>query len=68
MWIARDKDGWLTIFEEELVKDKENGCWIPSAPGSKYENLCDVDFPEVTWENSPVRIKLVIDDEKVGSV
>ena len=59
-WIARDTDGWVTIFEEKPIRDKEIGCWNP-IPGSRHEELCYVDFPQVKWEDEP-KLLIVIEE------
>ena len=57
LWIARDKDGYLFLFDE---KPNRYEFWFDSKLGDSY-NLKDDFFPEVTFENSPkkVEIKLV---------
>lgn len=58
MWIARDKDGGLYLFEkmpvsfDNVVFSKTSGYWN-RLPG----NL----FPELTFTNSPKRVSLIID-------
>lgn len=53
MWIARDKNRQLYAYPEEPVRDELafNG-W--DCMGLKKD-----EFPEVTWENSPVEIKSI---------
>ena len=55
MWIARDKDGSLWLYEQEpLGKDSQS--WIAAIIG-KNERL-DIDedwFPEVKWEDEEPR-------------
>lgn len=58
MWIARNKNGSLYLYEYEPVKysdsfDAKIGCWAI--------RLRPQDFLEVTWENSPVKVKLTIE-------
>ena len=55
LWIARDKDGSLALYEKEpeLVVGQiwTGGCsiWISSK-----------EYPEVTFENSPMEVELII--------
>lgn len=55
MWIARDFDSSLALYEREpnLVANKmwSGGCsiWLDSN-----------NYPEVTFENSPMEVELVI--------
>ena len=59
MWLARDKDGELIMYEREPLKDKlveqwTLGGWFGFLP----ENL----FPEVQWsDEEPTKVKLVIE-------
>ena len=55
LWIARDKNGMLTLFDgKPFVKDKHFVCDdLISAI------ILEVDmFPEVTFENSPQEVEL----------
>ena len=57
MWIARDGDGSLFLHLEEpyLVN------WINDWDNDKdFMRLEDNAFPEVTFENSPQEVELVI--------
>lgn len=60
MWIARDKDGTLRLFDNIPVKHEE-GYWT-SQRGYNDIELDSRLFPEVTWENSPKKIELVEED------
>ena len=55
MWVARDKDGELYLYDAYPKKNSEFfGCQI----GYTSMMLDGSLFPEVTWENSPVRVEL----------
>lgn len=57
VYLARDKDGELYLYENEPKK-----CNIYFKPG-EWETSIQLDankFPEVTWENSPVKVELII--------
>lgn len=57
MQIARDKDGTLRLFDTIPVKHEE-GYW--TSPRGYYDiELNSSLFPELTWENSPKKVKLV---------
>lgn len=56
MWIARDKDDTLRLFDNIPVKHEE-GYWT-SQRGYNDIELDSRLFPEVTWENSPKKVKL----------
>ena len=55
LWIARDCDGSLALYEKEpkLVVDQiwTGGCSIWISPE---------EYPEVTFENSPQEVELLI--------
>ena len=54
LFIARDKDGCLCLSEFEFVK--KNTTFVNSK--SKYIRLDPSWFPEMTFENSPQKIKI----------
>lgn len=57
MWIAKDKNGWVNIFQNKPVADAKGFFQVDD------ENWCSVDqdlFPELTFENSPK--ELIIKD------
>ena len=63
LWIARDEDETLWIFEEYPIK-KENMFYPTTDTTGKftyYRSMPEDIFPEVTFENSPreVELKLV---------
>lgn len=60
-WIARDRNGELYIFEDKpiLVKDKYEVDWYASNK-RWFELLPNYIMPEVTFDNSPQQVELVI--------
>ena len=70
LWIARDKDGGLYLYNYEPCKNKiserftcgikPNGEW-----SEEYELDCHL-LPEVTFENSPQEVELKLVSEIVG--
>lgn len=54
-WIARDKNDKLRLFNCRPMKLKWFGEWIGG-----LANLNPEDFPDVTWENSPQKVDLII--------
>lgn len=53
MWIARDKDGTLFLYDDVPVKRED---YFIEQVGHKYLGIDASLFPEVTWENSPQKI------------
>ena len=59
MWLARDKDGELIMYEREPFKDKLAEQWTI---GGWYGFLPEYWFPDVLWsDEEPTKVKLVID-------
>ena len=58
MWIARDKDGRLYVYQQRPFR---NGDFFDSA--SRFMMILDCEHPEVTWENSPK--ELVVKEDSV---
>lgn len=58
LWIARDKDGELCLYTQEPERNGDS-FWYGNYPYEHtYIKLCNLLFPEVTWENSPRKIKI----------
>lgn len=62
LWIARDMDGGLYLFENKPTKGSYR-----FTCGYVYDDYMQLDsdeFPEVTFENSPVEVELKIKEEQ----
>ena len=57
MWIARDKDGGLWLYESEPIRQRER--FVPTCFEDCKKLHCTL-FPEVTFENSPQEVELVL--------
>lgn len=57
LWIARDKDGMLYVSEE---KPQLYGDYFDTELGSFYSEIPSGLFPEVTFENSPQEVEIII--------
>lgn len=55
MWVARDKDGEVYLYDAYPEKKSE---YFVYRAGYNTMKLDEKLFPEVTWENSPVRVEL----------
>ena len=62
LWIARDKDGMLCVFESKPYLNKSKN-WDYDY---NYLVIDESQFPEVTFENSPqeVELKLVCNETR----
>lgn len=63
MWIARDKDGELYLYNERPVREDsryEKGTFYSGYFYGEYPSirLDKNEFLEVTWENSPQQVEL----------
>ena len=54
MWIARDKNGNLFLHRDRPYLSRLCGVW----DSDDYFRLEQKDFPEVTFENSPMEVEL----------
>lgn len=55
LWIARDRRGRLFLYEQEPIYEFSIDEWF----SDYYRLLFEViDFPEVTFENSPQEVEL----------
>lgn len=52
IWIARDKDGTLTIFDDKPILDCDNWYNEDEYAGN-FSIIASTFFPEITFENSP---------------
>lgn len=75
LWIARNKKGGLCLFYGKPEALPEHGCFVEGCfpISGVVDSMCLPKewFPEVTWENSPkkVRLELVTEEpvtKKVG--
>ena len=62
LWVARDIDGGLYLYNYEPCKNKISGkftcCIKPNGEWSEEYELNSHLFPEVTFENSPKKVEL----------
>lgn len=60
MWVARDKNGTLTLWVNEYPK-REYGIWIALNKFGYEDWGVNIDknlFPNLTWEDEPIEIEL----------
>lgn len=55
MWIARDEDGSLNIYEHKPQKSEGDGEWSVFEIHAKYWTLDEDLFPEVQWSDPEPR-------------
>lgn len=60
MWIARDKDDSLWLFNEKPVRNEEESYWTISSPNHEaVGTLRYTMFPELKWEDEPIEVDLL---------
>lgn len=59
VWVARDEDGSLWLYTVKPVK--ACGMFHCSSVGGMFQ-IDDLVYPEITFENSPVKVKLLFID------
>lgn len=59
VWVARDEDGSLWLYSAKPVK--ACGMFHCSSVGEMFQ-IDDSVYPEITYENSPVKVKLLFID------
>ena len=55
MYIARDKDRMLYVFEEKPIKDNRFEKWTPLSAEDNFMEINPHLFPEVQWEDEEPR-------------
>lgn len=67
LWIARDKSGVLNLFNDKPEISPYGHNYFCCAGGVFYEGeYITIDrtlFPQVTWENSPQRVRIELMEE-----
>lgn len=61
-WIARDKDGTISLTDEKPTLSVSKTNWLTSGD-SGYIELESEMFSEVTFENSPQKVELKLVEE-----
>lgn len=70
MWVARDKDGQLTLFSEKPNRCTEAGWNNESWDIVSIDEFTDTMilnsnmFSDLTWDDEPVEVELVVKNKK----
>lgn len=60
MWIARDKDNSLWLYNEKPVRNEEGNYWtISSVTDNTVDALHSTMFPELKWEDEAMEVDLL---------
>lgn len=58
-WVARDLEGPLYLYKKR--PKRETVAFFPVDPNdNSYFSIDSELFPEITWENSPVKVELKV--------
>lgn len=55
MWIARDKNQMLYVFEEKPIKNERFENWTPLSAHGNFMDINPNLFPEVKWDDDQPR-------------
>ena len=61
LWIARDSDGYSQLYVEKPIKKKG---YFERVPNTATFTISCLLFPQVTFENSPQKVRLEIVKEE----
>lgn len=64
MWISRDKNGTLQV--SDMIPMKGKSAFFHSRDAT-VNYLKECLFPEVTFENSPIEVKFMEDENKISN-
>lgn len=59
-WIARDKDGYLYLYDTKPYRDEDDETFNTGTVGNEIQiqkYFSDVLFKNVTWKNSPIQFR-----------
>ena len=62
MWVARDENGYIDIFDIEPHKSEKMKMWLVSDIETKFMELPKDAFPTVKWEDEkPTKVMMTIE-------
>lgn len=64
MWVARDKDGTLLMYNDEPIRSSIFSCWEVDTEKSSigeddYMEIYGDLFPDLRWEDNPIEVELI---------
>lgn len=59
LWVARDKDGELYLYESRPTKESDDSLVWTVDSDAYFEKLDRESFPNLKWEDDPIPVKLV---------
>ena len=54
LWVARDKNGFLFVYEDKPTRWDKRKEWI----GRFFSSMKNSFFPELKWEDEPIEVEL----------
>ena len=61
VWIARDKDGLLFAYDGKPSLSSDKDFFVPEFPNFACLKLPRYSYSEVTFENSPLPLEVLLD-------
>ncbi len=65
MWVARDKEGFLYLYEDIPLRDTLFEDWEPSYPEGCLR-INPTLFPNLKWEDEPVEVELKLSINEIN--
>lgn len=65
MYIARDKDGTLSLWSHKPRRCEDAGIWLTQMCGSFLGVFESADLDNIDWSCEPVEVELVLHGERV---
>jgi hypothetical protein len=62
VWLARDPDGWLCIFNNKPLFNIACNAWLSIGGFTCCIHFRHNFFPELTLKNSPVKARIILED------
>lgn len=67
-WVARDQDGYISLFKDKPTRDTCDKDDIPygfwDEANSNHLELPITSFPDLTWESDPEPVEIIIKRKK----
>lgn len=57
MWVARNKDGWLVLFNSKPIRGDE--FWYTDSRDDDSMPIDSSLVPDLKWEDEPIEVEIV---------
>lgn len=66
MYIARDKDGTLSLWSHKPRRCEDAGIWLTQMCGSFLGVFESADLDNIDWSSEPVEVELMVSGESIS--